>query len=136
METASLQLPKDLIESAIKQHTAAAIAAALSGREAIIDRAIQSVLSMKVGRNGERDTYGNGQLFIEWLCKEAIEKVVRQVCEEEISKIKPQVRESIIAHLQQKKSPLVKKLAEAMVDGFAASMGNKYRTTIQVEVTE
>lgn len=132
METASLQLPKDMIEAAIKQQVSVAIATALKGHEAIIDRAVNAVLSAKVDRNGGKDAYGSGQPFIEWLCKDAIEKVVREVCVEEIEKIKPQVRESIVSYLAKKNSPLTKRLAEAMVDGVSQVLGSQYRSTVNI----
>lgn len=133
-ENATLQLPKDLVEGAIKTQVATAIASALKDHGSVVESVIHKVLTMKVDRDGEKARGYSGDLeFIEWLCRNAIEKVVREVAYEEIEKIKPQVKEQIVAFLQKKNSPLLKKLAEAMIDGLSGSMANKYHTTISIE---
>lgn len=135
METATLQLPKDLIEAAIRQQVQAAMAAAMGDQSRILSMAVHQVLTSKVdpddGKPGRG--YGRDVEFIQWAVQDTMKKAIKDALAEEIAKHKDRIQAQLVAELQKKNSPLMKQLVTGMVEGAIAPLSDKYRFTVNLE---
>jgi hypothetical protein len=130
----TFQIPKDVIEPILKAHVAAAITEAFGDRSKLIEQMITSVLMGTVddkGRPTYSSAYGASPL-LEWMMKDAIGNAVREVMAEQLVKYKEQVKDAIVSTLRAKRSPLARKLAEALVNGITAEETLKWRLTVDV----
>lgn len=133
METATLQLPKDLIEAAIQQNVAAAMTKAMGGYSSLMSEAVNRVLNQKVGGDGQPSNYSTSTTFIQWAVSDALRKAVQTALAEEVIKYESEVRRQIVEQLSRKNSPIVKQLVENMTKGLIEAATNKYRLTVNVE---
>lgn len=132
METATLQLPKDLIEAAINQQVQAAMAKALGASNRVLDMAVHQVLTSKVDESGKACSYGRME-FIQWAVQDTMKTAIKEALNAEISKYKDRIHEQLVSELQKKNSPLLKRLVAGMVDGTVAGIADKYRLTINFD---
>ena len=130
METASLQLPKDLIEGAIQREVSLAIAKALGDRVQILDQVVQRVLTQKVDDGGKPTSYGHSLEFVQWAVNKALQDAVKRAINEEIGKYGEVIRKSIADQLSRKNSPLLKQLVDGMTTGIVTALGDKWRLTV------
>ena len=128
METATLKLPKDLIDAAIKHHVRAAFIQAFNGKDAITDKFVSGILNLKVDSEGKPSRYDSksDKLYINYLLESTMKKAIKEVMEEEIEKYKVEIKKSIADQLKSKNSPLIKTLVESMCTGMINAAGNKY----------
>jgi phage baseplate assembly protein W len=132
METATLQLPKDLIEAAIQQNVAAAMAKAMGGYSSLMAEAVNRVLNQKVDDDGKPSNYSSNIPFIQWAVNDALRKAVQDALAQEVVKYEAEVRRQIVEQLGKKNSPIVKQLVENMTSGLIEAATNKYRLTVTV----
>lgn len=135
---ASLQIPKEMIESAIRTHVAAAIADAFGEKNAILNMAVGRVINQRVDSEGKPSTYSrdSDRPWIEWAIGETVRESVKSVLSEELAKQQDRIRAEISAQLQKKNSPLLKMLVESMANSITEIAGNRYRMTVNVSVSE
>lgn len=133
MDGASLTLPKDLIEGAIKQHVALAVSSALDGNRTLVTGLINAILTQKVDDAGKPGTYSSNKPFLEWAVASAIRAAVQQAVTEEVGKRNAEIREHIAAQLKNSRSPLFRNFVDAMADGITKAAANKYQLTVKVE---
>lgn len=134
METATLQLPKDLIEAAIKQNVTAALVAALGDKSRILTEAVSQVLTMKVDSEGKPGRgYGHDVEFIQWAVRDTMQAAIRQTLNEEIAKYKDTIRDHIAAQLSRKNSPLLKQLADSMAGAMVNAASDKWRLSVSFD---
>ena len=133
METATLQLPKDLIEAAINQHVQVAIAQAMGGRASILEQAVKQVLTAKVDNEGKPSRgYGNDIEFIQWAVRDTLQKAVKETLNAEIANHKEAIRKSIVELLSRKNSPLIKQMAEVMTAGIVSAASSRWNLTVNL----
>jgi len=133
METATLQLPKDLIEAAINQHVQVAIAQAMGGRANILEQAVKQVLTAKVDSEGKPSRgYGNDIEFIQWAVRDTLQKAVKETLNAEIVNHKEAIRKAIVELLSRKNSPLIKQMAEVMTAGMVDIASSQWRLTVNL----
>lgn len=133
METATLQLPKDLIEAAIQTNVAKAMAEAMGGYNSLMAQAVERVLSQKVGSDGQPSGYHNSTTFIQWAVNDQLRTAVQRALTEELAKHEAEIRRQIVGQLSKRNSPLIKQLVENMTKGLIEAATNKYRLSIVVE---
>jgi len=133
LETASLQLPKDLIEAAINQQLNVAMAAAFVDKDRVIRDCVTRVLNQKVNEKLEPSSYSYDKPFVEVALGQALRRAVTESLKEQIELYKESIKEQLASELGKKNSPVVKKLAAAMVDGFTKAATESFRLTIAVE---
>lgn len=133
-ENPTLQIPKDVIEPIIAAHIAAAVASALSGRDVIVQKAVESVLSMKVDSSGQLDKYGYSHsiTYVQWLMQDAIKKAAKDALVDEMAKHQDFVRKHIAEQLRKSNSPLTKQFVEGMMNAMVSPDALKYRLTVAV----
>lgn len=130
METASLQLPKDLIEGAIQREVSLAIAKALGDQANILDKVVQRVLTQKVDSSGKPSDYSQNAEFIQWVVDQALREAVKKAINEEIGKYGEVIKKSIADQLAKKNSPLLKQLVEGMTTGIVSALGNSWSLNV------
>jgi len=132
--SATLQLPKDLIESAIQQHVTLALANSLGDGSRILEQVVKRTLEQKVDSEGKPERYSSqgNATYIQWLVNDALRKAVHAAVIEELSKYQDRIREALAANLKQKNSPLLKQLVEAMTTGMIKASTDKWRLTVNV----
>lgn len=130
-DQASVLLPKDLVEGAIRTQVAAAMVAALGDKAALIETCVHRVLTQKVDRDGNVGRgYGNDEEFIQWAMKTAVVDAVKSVITEEVGKYKDTMRKHIAAQLSRKNSPLLKQLVDNMTEAVTTAAANKWMLTV------
>jgi hypothetical protein len=128
----TFQIPKDVIEPIIQAHIAAAVTAALSGQDQLMNKAVHMVLNQKVDSNGKPDSYPSSSsiTFIQWAMREALQKATKDALVAEVAKHADVIRANIAAQLKNSKSPIVQKLVEGLVGALVNPDTLKYRLTI------
>lgn len=131
--SATLQMPRDLIEAAVRQNVSAAVIAAFKEHPQIIEKLVLHVLNQQVTSSGKVSSisYANRFNLIDVLAGNAIREMVRETLSVEVQKYKDHVRENIIAALRRKNSPLLKQLAESMASGIVSASTSKWRMTVE-----
>jgi hypothetical protein len=132
METASVTLPKDLVEAAIQKEVSAAMLRALGGHEQVMQMAVTRVLEQKVDSDGKPGSYSSNVPFVQWACGNAIRQAVSEAFATEVKKFEGDIRKQLVAALAKKNSPLVKQLVQAMTSGIVEHTENRWRLQITV----
>jgi len=132
METASLQLPRDMIEAAIQREVSISISKALGDSAKILNEVVRQVLTSKVDRDGKPSSYG-GLEFIKWAMEDSLKKAVKESINEEIGKYKDVIKKNITEQLAKKNSPLVKQLVDGMCTGVTQALENKWQITVSYQ---
>jgi len=134
-EDATLKLPKDLLESAIRDNVALAVASAMGDGSRILTEAVSRVLTQRVDSDGKptNSSYGAVQTYVQWLVNTAIRKAVADCLVSEVGKHEEAIRAEIARQLSLKKSPLLKQLTDAMTTGVIRATENKWRFTVHIE---
>ena len=122
METASLQLPKDMIEAAIQREISLSIAKSLGDSSRILDEVVKRVLTQKVDSYGKPSSYSSNPEFISWAVDEALREAVKKSLREEIGKYGEIIKKNIADRLAKKNSPLLKQLVEGMTKGIVSAL--------------
>ena len=131
METATVQLPKDLIEAAIRSEVSTALVKAFGEHKVIIDRIVSSVLTQKVDREGKKSCGYNSDIeFVQWAAEDCLRKVVTEIMTAELVRYKTTIKENIIQQLSKKNSPLLKQLIESMTTGIITASESKWRINV------
>jgi hypothetical protein len=133
MAEPTFQIPKDVIEPIITAHIAAAVSAALAGRERIVEMTVSQLLNMKVDSEGKPSSYDRGQTFIQWVMNDTLRKAVRDIMTEELKKHEAIIRAELASQLTAKKSPLLKQLIEQLTTGLVTAASSTYRLNVSVE---
>lgn len=133
-ETASVNIPKDMIEPVIKAHIQTAIVSALGDGRALIEAAVQRILNEKVDEQGKPSTYSNARPFVDFLMRQCITTAAKEVIMEELPKHKEAIRASIKANLARRNSPLIRQFVDGMVGALTSPDRLRYR--VQVDFNE
>lgn len=135
MADPTFQIPRDVIEPIIVAHVQTAIVAALGGSAALVETAINEILTKKVDSDGKINSYdrNNTYTFIQLQLVKSVQAAVTDVLNEELKKHQDAIRTHITKELAKKNSPLIKQLVEGMTKAFTADSLH-YR--IEVSVAE
>ena len=131
--TASVQIPKDVLEPIIKAHMQAALAEALGDRGRLLDKMAWQILNAPVEANGAPHTNASynrpAGTWLEVNLRLAFQKVMEEVVKEELEGHKDALRMHLRAEMKKANSPLVKALVEGMCNGVVTD-GLRYRLTV------
>jgi hypothetical protein len=133
MAEPTFQIPKEIIEPIVQSHVAAAVANALGGREQIVHKVVEEILTTKVDQNGQKSHYSSAMPWIQWLAQDCIKNAVKEAMTAEVAKHQEALKVAMKKELTNAKSPLVKKLVDAMVNGLTNENTLKWRLTIDVK---
>ncbi len=134
VETASLQLPKDMIEACINQQVSIAMANAFADKDRIIRECVVAILNQKVDSSGKPSSGYSGDLpFVQYAVRDCLRKAVLSAITEQMAENSALIKSEIAKQLANSKSPMVKNLAESLVSGMAAAVAGSYRFTLEVK---
>ena len=132
-ETASVNIPRDVIQPIVQAHIQAAIVSALGDGSALITAAVKKVLDTKVDpQTGQPSTYSNAKPFIEWIMQDCVMKAAKGVILEELPKHKEAIRASIAREMQKKNSPLLRQFVDGMMGSVASADRLRYRVSVDL----
>lgn len=132
METASLQLPKDLIEAAIKDNVQKALAESFADNKLFVGQIVSSVINQKVDANLKPSSYSTSKPMIEQTLSNALTNTVAEILTEEVSAYKAQLKQTLMAELKKKNSPLIKNLVNSMAEGMLNATSTKWRFSVNI----
>jgi len=133
-DSATVNIPKDVIEPIIEAKVQAAVLDALGGHEAILSKAVVRVLNTKVGSDGEPDRYGNAkETWLSWMLTGCLRNAVKSAIETAMANNEKAIRAQLVTELQKKNSPLIRQLVNAMTGCLTDPDALRYRLSVQVE---
>ena len=133
METASLQLPRDLIEAAINQQVQIAMATAFGQSDRLIQECVSAILTQKVGDDGKPSSYSSSTTFVQWAVRDCLKKAVIDAITEQMAVHSDAIKEAIAKQLVNSRSPIVKNLAASLVDGMSKAVASRYMFTLEIK---
>lgn len=133
----TFQIPKDVIEPIIQANIAAAVAAALSGREKIVEAAIHQVLNQKVDDKGAPTTYSHyNTTFVQWLMNNAIREAAKDAVRAAISGQHEAIKTALAAELRKSASPIAKQIIAGVIGVAVTPHMLDYRLSVEVKAKE
>jgi hypothetical protein len=130
-EVATFNLPLDLIKPAVDAQVHSAVVSALGSSDKLIGKLVESVLSQKVNSQGvSGNGYGCDTPWLSWAVQQIIREAIQSAAKEVLAKDKQLIEDSITAEMRRSKSPMVRALVTAMVEGFADKFASAYRMEI------
>lgn len=130
--TATVNIPKDVLEPILRQQVAAEVTAALGNPADLIAKVVEFALSQKVNADGKRSSYehDNRHSFIEVAAKNAIHKAVHEILAQWIEEQRPAIAKHVEAALGRRKSAF----AKALVEGLANSVKSSWTFNCEINL--
>lgn len=130
----NLDIDKDYLQEAVKQTVLMGISESLNGKNEIVSQIVNSVLNVKVDKNGtisswERD---NKQTLLEFYVKnmltEAVKEEIKNMVEEKKDEIKQIIRKGLL------KKANINKFTDNFIDSVSKNLDSTWKTTINIDV--
>lgn len=135
MSQPTFQIPQDVIAPIIQANITAAVAKALGSSGDVLEKAISTILAMRVDSSGKPSTYSSdsNRTWLDWAIGDAIRNAARAAIEDQVSTLQEALKQQMVAQLTKKNSPLIKQIAEGLAAGAFSPDAIKWRLTIQPE---
>ena len=130
----SLSISKEMLTPVIEQQVKAMMATILGGQEQIVDTIIKRILETKVDRDGRPTSYSDGKTYFEWLLKDEITKVVKELIAEEMKSKVSNIKKAIKKQIQSETGATV--IADALLNGLNKTCENSWRSTFKIELQQ
>jgi hypothetical protein len=104
-DTASIQLPENLVKPIVEAEIKAALIRQLSGQDALIREIVTRALTIKVDRDGKECGYGDTPL-LNYLLHQSIRKMAKEAIEEWLAEKLPTIKGQLAAELAKRKGGL------------------------------
>lgn len=130
----SLSISKEMLTPVIEQQVKAMMATILGGQEQIVDTIIKRILETKVDSNGRPNSYSDGKTYFEWLLKDEITKVVKELIAEEMKSKVSNIKKAIKKQIQSETGATV--IADALLNGLNKTCENSWRSTFKIELQQ
>ena len=120
--TATVNIPKDVLEPIIRQRVSADIVATLGDPGELIAKIVRLALAQKVDENGvqHKESYYNNHDLIETVAANAIRDVAREVLASWVAEQRPIIEEQIRKGLRRKESAFAKAIVTGLSDAMKA----------------
>ena len=130
----SLSISKEMLTPVIEQQVKAMMATILGGQEQIVDTIIKRILETKVDRAGRPTSYSDGKTYFEWLLKDEITKVVKELIAEEMKSKVSNIKKAIKKQNQADTGATV--IADALLNGLNKTCESSWRSTFRIELSQ
>ena len=130
----SLSISKEMLTPVIEQQVKAMMATILGGQEQIVDTIIKRILETKVGSDGRPTSYSDGKTYFEWLLKDEITKVVKELIAEEMKSKVSNIKKAIKKQIQSETGATV--IADALLNGLNKTCESSWRSTFRIELSQ
>jgi len=126
--TISKEVVAPIVESKIKQ----AIVETLGGKEEILEKVINEILTRKVDEHGKIPRYSSDKRFswIDIVLTNQIKKAVEDELKHQVEESSKQIKEALIAQIRTKSGS--NKIAKALIDGLNGTFSSSYTSKIDV----
>ena len=120
MSEVNLSISDELVQPIIEAKIQSAICAALSGQQEIVSKVIEKILTMKVNKEGQRDTYGyrDSKTFIQWLCENAIHDAAKEAVKAWVSQSNEKLKKELEKILQRRTRSIAESVISSMITGI------------------
>lgn len=129
----SLSISKEMLTPVIEQQVKAMMTTILGGKDQIVDKLINQILTTKVGTDGKPSSYSNRSYF-EWLLKEELTKAVKELIVEEIKSKTGNIKKAIRKQIQTESGSSL--IANALLNGLNETLKNSWRSTFKIELQQ
>ena len=130
----SLSISKEMLTPVIEQQVKAMMTTILGGQEQIVDTIIKRILETKVDSNGRPTSYSDGKTYFEWLLKDEITKVVKELIAEEMKSKVSNIKKAIKKQIQSETGATV--IADALLNGLNKTCESSWRSTFRIELSQ
>ena len=130
----SLSISKEMLTPVIEQQVKAMMTTILGGQEQIVDTIIKRILETKVGSDGRPTSYSDGKTYFEWLLKDEITKVVKELIAEEMKSKVSNIKKAIKKQIQSESGATV--IADALLNGLNNTCESAWRSTVRIELSQ
>ena len=130
----SLSISKEMLTPVIEQQVKAMMTTILGGQEQIVDTIIKRILETKVGSDGRPTSYSDGKTYFEWLLKDEITKVIKELIAEEMKSKVSNIKKAIKKQIQSETGATV--IADALLNGLNKTCESSWRSTFRIELSQ
>lgn len=133
-DSATVNIPKDVIEPIVRQQVCAGVVAALGNPSELIRQVVERALAQKVNRDGKRDSSNcyNDHDLIETVSRIAIHKAVHEAITAWVEENRPVIKEQVQKALARKQSAF----ARALVDGLSDAVKQSWTFNCQINLKD
>ncbi len=130
----TVQVDPGLVEPIVRAEIEAAIVTQLQKNENLIPKLVQAALADKVNERGVKGQYNsdNRYLFIDVLCRDAIQEAARAAMKEYIEEHKEALKAELARQLREKTT--TGELARIFVESLAGALSAGWRFEVKVEL--
>ena len=129
----NLDIDKDYLQEAVKQTVLMGISESLNGKNEIVSQIVNSVLNVKVDKNGiisswERD---NKQTLLEFYVKNMLTELAKEEIKNMVEEKRSEIRQIIRKELLKKVN--INKFADNFIDSVSKNLDSTWKTTINID---
>lgn len=129
----NLDIDKDYLQEAVKQTVLMGISESLNGKNEIVSQIVNSVLNVKVDKNGiisswERD---NKQTLLEFYVKNMLTELAKEEIKNMVEEKRAEIRQIIRKELLKKVN--INKFTDNFIDSVSKNLDSTWKTTINID---
>jgi len=130
----SLTISKEIVTPIVEAKLKGAILEALGGKDELIEKLINDILTRKVASNGKRSSYSseNKYTWIDLSLTNQIKKAIEEEVKAQLIGSSKTIKEALVAQLRTKSGS--NKVAKALLDGLLGSFVSAWRSKIDVHL--
>ena len=128
----SLSINKDMLTPVIEEQVKAMMTTILGGKDQIVDKLINQILTTKVGTDGRPSSYSGSCSYFEWLLKNELTKAVKELIVEEIKSKTGNIKKAIRKQIQTESGSSL--IANALLNGLTETLKDSWRSTFKIEL--
>lgn len=132
MSNPTIQIPKDVIEPIIQAEIMRAVMEAMGPKQAVLQNAVASILTMLVDSDGKPSSY-NGRPWIDWVVGQGVRDAAKAAIVEHIAAHGETIKKQLAAELSKKNSPLVQQLINGMVGAITDPEALRWRLNVSYD---
>lgn len=134
-DTATVNIPKDVLEPVVRAQVAAGITEALGNPAVLIEKVVQHALGQKVDSRGNisKSNYDNRFDLVELMATKGIHDVVRQTLESWVDEQRPIIEDKVRKALSRKESTFAKALVDGLVKATKSTWAFKCNITMPTD---
>ena len=133
-EMMNLSINKEMLTPVIEEQVKAMMATILGGKDEIVDKLINQILTTKVDRNGKPTSYSDGKPYFEWILKDEITKVLKELITEEVKSRASSLKKIIKKQIQTEVG--ANKIADALLNGLNDTVNDTWRSTFNIVLSQ
>lgn len=129
----NLDIDKDYLQEAVKQTVLMGISESLNGKNEIVSQIVNSVLNVKVDKNGIISSWesDNKQTLLEFYVKNMLTELAKEEIKNMVEEKRAEIRQTIRKELLKKVN--INKFADNFIDSVSKNLDSTWKTTINID---